>query len=180
MHAFFVFRDWPQTQASSLFGIILAAFRFFLRGWYTQVDTTHAKRIRKSTEAGFVVSLLTRLRRHKKVQWTFAVQTGERSEQDYTQVDSKFLRPNDGDEEVEEKEYRQNPNPNGKRHFHPILSIHKWTQKLVFGCVGQPLNLSPRPFAHLLSTAKVHWTFLCLRSLAKFPTFEFICVLGRL
>jgi hypothetical protein len=52
------FVEVRQTKASSILGIILADFRFFLRGLYTKVDTTPAKRIEnrfkrtpKSTEA---------------------------------------------------------------------------------------------------------------------------------
>ena len=58
-------RDCPQTKASSIFGIILAAFRFLFWGHIFFHDIApkkgienRLKRTRKSTEAWFVDSLL--------------------------------------------------------------------------------------------------------------------------
>jgi hypothetical protein len=43
-------RTCLKSKASSISGIILADFRFFLRGQYTKVDINPAKRIEKSAQ----------------------------------------------------------------------------------------------------------------------------------
>jgi hypothetical protein len=42
--------SYSKSKTSSIFGIILADFRFFLRGQYTKVDINPAKRIEKSAQ----------------------------------------------------------------------------------------------------------------------------------